>query len=175
MANEEEKKPPMKVSMGGTENADDTTSSEEVVEDVIEAVEEDVIEEEEESYRIEDQEDDAVLFEDGPTFGEIKAWKVQFGKVYVTAFSLDTNIVWRALGRAEYKQIVREMEALAADPMLSQAEANFLNEERIVHQCILFPNFEDISNDESYAGLIPVISQNVMEASGFVALDVREL
>lgn len=134
---------------------------------------------EEEVVREQDLSDDSPQFpdvEDGPTRGEIKRWKDVFTKLYVTTFPGDVKVVWRALRRDEYKQVMREMEALAQRPDVAPSEASFINEERIAEMAILFPEYVAGQNEENQlAGIVSLISQQVMEASGFVSTDIEEL
>ncbi len=128
-----------------------------------------------EATTVEELDDDQQIFEDGPTAGQIKAWKKQFGEVYVTSLSFDKHIVWRVLSRIEYKQLVKKMESLVQAGQVTTAEANMWNEEAISELCILFPSYDKRALTEDMAGLPSLISQEVLEASGFVALEVRQL
>jgi hypothetical protein len=111
-----------------------------------------------EATTVEELADDVEIFEDGPTAGSVKSWKKMYGEVYVTSISFDKHIVWRVLSRIEYKQL-----------------ANMWNEEAISELCILFPQYDKRALTEDMAGLPSLISQEVLEASGFVALEVRQL
>jgi hypothetical protein len=79
------------------------------------------------------------------------------------------------LSRLEYKQLVKKMEQLVSAGQLSTAEANMWNEEAIAEVCVLYPSFDKNSLSKDLAGLPSLISQEVLEASGFVALEVRQL
>jgi hypothetical protein len=135
----------------------------------------DEIEDEEDITSVEDLEDDQEIWSGGPTAGQIKAWKQQYGEVYVTSISFDKHVVWRVLSRLEYKQIVKKMEQMVQSGQLSSAEANMWNEETISELCILFPKLDSKSMNGTMAGLPSLIAQEVLEASGFVALEVRQL
>lgn len=128
-----------------------------------------------EANSVEELQDDVVIFENGPTAGQIKSWKKEFGEVYVTSISYDKHIVWRVLSRIEYKQLVKKMEQMMQAGQISSAEANMWNEEAIAELCILFPSYDKKALTEEMAGLPSLISQEVLEASGFVALEVRQL
>lgn len=119
--------------------------------------------------------DDVEIFDNGPTAGQIKFWKKEYGEVYVTSISFDKHIVWRVLSRIEYKQLVKKMEQMMQAGQMSSAEANMWNEEAIAELCILFPSYDKRALTEDMAGLPSLISQEVLEASGFVALEVRQL
>lgn len=129
----------------------------------------------EESRAIEDLDDSEEIWEGGPTAGLIKDWKEQYGEVYVTSISYDKHIVWRVLNRIEYKQIVKKMEQLVQGGQLTSAEANMWNEEAITELCVLYPKYDKKSASVVMAGMPSLIAQEVLEASGFVALEVRQL
>lgn len=140
-----------------------------------EASDEDVEIPEEEARQVEDLDDDVVIWEGGPTAGQIKEWKKFHGDVYVTSLSYDKHIVWRTLNRLEYKELVKKMEQLVQGGQLSTAEANLWNEEAITEICILFPQYDKRALGSDMAGLPSLLSQEILEASGFVALEVRQL
>lgn len=127
------------------------------------------------TVQIEDLDDEEQIWEDGPTAGMIKAWKQQHGDVYITSVSFDKHVVWRTLNRLEYKQIVKKMEQMVQAGQLSSAEANMWNEETIAEVCMLFPQLDREGMSSLMAGLPSLIAQEVLEASGFVALEVRQL
>ena len=129
----------------------------------------------EQATTVEELADDQVIFDNGPTAGQVKAWKKQYGEVYVTSISFDKHIIWRVLSRIECKQLVKKMETLMQAGQLSNAEANMWNEEAISELCILFPSYDKQALTGDMAGLPSLISQEVLEASGFVALEVRQL
>lgn len=124
---------------------------------------------------VEDLPDDERIWEDGPTAGDIKKWKSIHGDVYVTSITYDKHIVWRTLTRNEYKQLVKKMEQLVQGGQLSTAEANLWNEESITEICLLFPAYDKMALSNEMAGLPSLLSQEILEASGFVALEVRQL
>jgi len=95
--------------------------------------------------------------------------------VYVTSISYDKHIAWRPLSRLEYKHLVKKMEQLVQSGQLTSSEANLWNEEAIAELCILFPSYDSASMTQEMAGLPSLIAQEVLEASGFVALEVRQL
>ena len=124
---------------------------------------------------VEDLDDSQEIWEMGPTAGMIKEWKQIHGEVYVTSLSFNKHIVWRVLSRFEYKTLVKKMEQLVQAGQLFSAEANIWNEEAISQMCILFPSYDKKALANEMAGLPSLISQEVLEASGFVALEVRQL
>lgn len=124
---------------------------------------------------VDDLDDAEEIWEGGPNAGMIKAWKEQFGEVYVTSISFDKHIVWRVLNRVEYKQIVKKMEQLVQAGQLTSAEANMWNEEAVAEMCMLYPEYDKKTATGIMAGVPSLIAQEVLEASGFVALEVRQL
>lgn len=130
---------------------------------------------EQEPTSVEDLADEEEIWADGPTAGHIKMWKQQYGEVYVTSITYDKHIAWRPLSRIEYKHLVKKMEQLVQSGQLSSSEANLWNEEAIAELCILFPSYDAASMTKEMAGLPSLIAQEVLEASGFVALEVRQL
>jgi hypothetical protein len=142
----------------------------------VEVTEEESVEEElKEVNSVEDLPDEELIWPDGPTAGMIKEWKQEFGDVYVTSITYDKHIAWRTLSRLEYKNLVRKMEQLMEAGQLSSAEANLWNEEAIAEICCLYPAYDRQSIVADLAGLPSLIAQEVLEASGFVALEVRQL
>lgn len=117
------------------------------------------------------------LWDGGPTLAQIEEWKKQFGEngVFVTSLTPDYHVVWRVLTRFEYRRLVKNLEQAVNSGTMSQAEANLNNEEAITELCSLFPPFSRQSGQGIMAGLPSVIAQEVMEASGFVAQEVRQL
>jgi len=129
----------------------------------------------EDAVMIEDLDDSEELWDGGPNAGMVKEWKEQYGEIYVTSVSYDHHIIWRVLNRMEYKQIVKKMEQLVESGKLSSAEANMWNEEVVAKTCILYPTIENGDVSNLMAGVPSLIAQEVLEASGFVALEVRQL
>ena len=146
-------------------------SEEEVADEAIQ----DVVADEETPLGVEDLPDDELIWPGGPTAGQIKLWKQEYGDVYVTSITYDKHIAWRTLNRLEYKNLVKKMEQLVQAGQLTQTEANLWNEEAITEICILYPAYDKQSLVAEMAGLPSLISQEVLEASGFLALEVRQL
>jgi hypothetical protein len=130
---------------------------------------------EEYGMTVEDLDPTEELWPGGPTAGKIIEWKEQFGDVYVTSITMDQHIVWRTMNRFEYKNHVKNIEKLGQANQISQADISMLNEELIAEMCILFPKFDRSELNGELAGVPSIIAQEVMEASGFVALEVRQL
>lgn len=162
-----------KVSISSNPEMAQQMNVDEAVTIVAEPVEE--IPVEEQSKSVEDLDDAQEIWEGGPTAGEIKRWKEVYGDIYVTSLSFDKHIVWRVLSRLEYKNLVKKMEQLVQAGQLSSAEANMWNEEAIAELCMLYPEYDRNNTAGVMAGVPSLISQEVLEASGFVALEVRQL
>lgn len=157
-----------KASMDADEKVEET-APEEAVES--EAPEDENEEQEWDSYSMDP---DEVLYEGGPTFAEINAWKDQYGDVYVTDF-MGKYYVWRTLNRHEYRSLVRKLEEAVQNGKISQGEATMNNEEDIAELCIIHPKYSRIEGANHLAGVASTIAQQVMEASAFQASDVRLL
>lgn len=115
------------------------------------------------------------LWEGGPSKDDIDSWKKTYGDVYLTEVGDQKYIVWRTLNRKEYRVLVSTLEQEVASQRVSQAEANLNNEEAIALQCILTPKLSAKDLEGDMAGIPSLISQQVMEASGFVSTQVRQL
>jgi len=124
---------------------------------------------------VEDLDPKEELWPGGPTAARIIEWKQQYGDVYVTSITMDQHIIWRTMNRFEYKNHVKNIEKLGQSNQISQADISMLNEELIAEMCILFPKFDRNDLNSELAGVPSIIAQEVMEASGFVALEVRQL
>jgi hypothetical protein len=181
-----------KVSMGDSVAEPEETLAE-VTEEVSEVAEEAVVteegqgnfiievldmdEESEEEYglAVEDLDPKEELWPGGPTAGDIVAWKAEYGDVYVTSITMDQHIIWRTMNRSEYKTHVKNIEKIGQNNQISQADVSMLNEELIAEMCIIYPKFDRAKLNGELAGVPSIIAQEVMEASGFVALEVRQL
>lgn len=123
----------------------------------------------------EDLAPETILFEGGPTAGDIVEWKKQYGRVYITEISFDEYIIWRTINRREYKELVRSINHLMENSQVSEVELNMYNEEAICQMCILFPALTDEEFDNQLAGMPAIISQQILEQSGFRPIDTRGL
>ncbi len=115
------------------------------------------------------------LWPDGPTVGQVLEWRNQHKVVVITCLTatLDEPIMWRRILRHEYRNIVRQVEDLLAAGEISQAEVQMIQEELVTQVATLFPVIENFDNEP--AGMPAMISQQVLESSGFVSFDSREL
>ena len=164
-----------KVVISADEDTIEELNLEEVATSEIPSMLDDQIDEELAPQSVEDLDDAEEIWDNGPTAGMIKAWKALHGDVYVTSLTFEKHVVWRTLARSEYKQLVKKMEQLVQAGQLSTAEANLWNEEAITEICLLFPDYTKVSMAEDMAGIPSLLSQEILEASGFVALEVRQL
>jgi hypothetical protein len=115
------------------------------------------------------------VWPDGPTVGQTLAWKEEFGEVYTTSLTMDFHVMWRPINRMEYKRHVKQMEQLSQSGKLSPVELNMYQEEALTEMCVLFPAYSRSDMSNELAGMPSIIAQQVMEASGFTALEVRQL
>lgn len=160
-----------------TENSDDSPSETETKDVTNDVVEVNVLDVEsptrvDNNVGLEDFDDSEELWDGGPTMGDLRNWRESYGKIYITAINVDEGVVWRTLKRSEYREHVRYIEGLQED--MSSVDLGMVNEEVIAHRVILYPEY-DTSFDDAPAGVPSLIAQQVMESSGFVALDVREI
>jgi hypothetical protein len=164
-----------KVVISADEDTIEELNLEEVATSEIPSMLDELIDDEASPQSVEDLDDAEEIWDNGPTAGMIKEWKSLHGDVYVTSLTFDKHVVWRTLARSEYKQLVKKMEQLVQAGQLSTAEANLWNEEAITEICLLFPDYTKVSMADDMAGIPSLISQEILEASGFVALEVRQL
>jgi hypothetical protein len=133
-------------------------------------------EEELEDFEPDDSEE---LWEDGPTFGDLKGWKAQYGEenVFVSLInpSLNKYCIWRTLDRHEYRQLVKKLEDTINAGQISETEATMNNEEDIAQICVIYPPYNKNDRKGTSAGFPKLISNDVMEQSGFVEVEVRQL
>jgi hypothetical protein len=120
---------------------------------------------------------DDEIWDGGPTMAVINQWKDQHGdgNIYVTAVTPTLNVVWRTLTRFEYRRLVKGIEQAVSTGQVSQAEASLNQEEQVCELCMLYPQATRQLLSGELAGLPSLIAQEVMQASGFEALEVRQL
>jgi hypothetical protein len=123
----------------------------------------------------EDLDPDMVLFEGGPTAGEIVNWKQHHKRVYITEISFDEYVIWRTINRGEYKNLVKTINQIMESGQVSEVELNMYNEEAICKLCVLFPILDNDAWDNQLAGMPSIISQQILEQSGFRPIDTRGL
>lgn len=95
----------------------------------------------------------------GPSRQEVEEWKERHeGHVYFTPFDGDV-FVWRVLTRPEYREIIGDKTLTALD-----------REEYFTEKCVLYPrNFSIEKIKKSRAGIASLLSEMIMDKSGFVA------
>lgn len=94
----------------------------------------------------------------GPSRMEVEEWKERHGNVYFTPYDNEVYI-WRVLRRPEYREIIRDTTLNALD-----------REELFTEKCVLYPrNFNLEMIKKSRAGVASLLSEMIMEKSGFVA------
>ena len=94
----------------------------------------------------------------GPSRMEVEEWKERHGNVYFTPYDSEVYI-WRVLRRPEYREIIRDTTLNALD-----------REELFTEKCVLYPrNFNLETIKKSRAGVASLLSEMIMEKSGFVA------
>jgi hypothetical protein len=123
----------------------------------------------------EDLPEDAIIFEGGPTAGQIVEWKKEYGDVYITEISYDRYVVWRTIYRGEYKNLVQQINQMMDSGKFNEIEINMFNEETICGLCVLFPQYTQEELDKELAGMPSIISQMILENSGFRPIDTRQL
>ncbi|EOO44552.1 hypothetical protein [Bacillus cereus] len=105
-----------------------------------------------------EEEWNAPVVKNGPTRCEIEEWKERYGGIYFTPFEGEP-FVWRTLSRPEYREIIRDQTLTALD-----------REEMFTEKCVLFPrNFTIEKMLKSRAGIPSLLSEMIMDKSGFVA------
>lgn len=123
----------------------------------------------------EDLPPETALFDGGPTAGEVVEWKQEYGHVYVTEISFDEYVIWRTIDRGEYRNLVRTINNIMESGKVSEVELNMYNEELICKMGILYPQLSDEDFDKQLAGMPSIISQQILEQSGFRPIDTRGL
>jgi hypothetical protein len=114
------------------------------------------------------------VWAEGPLAGDMVKWLDAYKeKVFVTSIDFDEHVTWRPLKRSEYAKISGQIEEAVGQ--ISESEATMLNEELICQVCVLWPDYKNIDFDDLLAGIPTLISQQILEQSGFTALSVREM
>lgn len=98
------------------------------------------------------------VIHEGPSRKEVEGWKSRYTHVYFTPFDGEVY-VWRTLQRPEYREIIRDATLTALD-----------REEMFTEKCVLFPyDFSLEKIKKSRAGIASLLSEMIMDKSGFVA------
>ena len=95
----------------------------------------------------------------GPTRREVEGWKERYeGRIFFIPFDGDA-FVFRSLSRPEYREIIRDTTLTALD-----------REELFTEKCVIFPyDFSLEKIKKSRAGIASLLSEMIMDKSGFVA------
>lgn len=127
------------------------------------------------SLELEDLDPEEEFWPGGPKSGLLQEWKKRYGDIYVTAVTDNQFVVWRAITRPEYREYMERVEEISQSGQVSQSQIQMMVEETISELCMLYPTYADAMANQSLAGLPGTISQQCLEASGFVALETRRL
>lgn len=101
----------------------------------------------------------ALLFPGGPTLDQVEDWRSRFKDIFLTEFEEGDVIIWRALIRKEYKDIMK-----------IQGADNYYKEERICEKVVLWPEkYGFMQMAQGKAGIPTLVAELVMEKSGFQA------
>lgn len=170
----------VKVSMGSEEPKDEEIK--EVDEpNVNEPVEDEVdLDDSEPDYEssgatLDDYPDDEEIWDGGPTVGQAKEWKAAYGRIVVGALDNGDRYMIRPLNRTEYKNHIIAQERARSEGNLQAAET-LATEEAIALIGLLYPPMDERQiRTWGLAGLPTLISQQILEISGFVAAQTIEL
>lgn len=126
---------------------------------------------------LEDYPDDEEIWPEGPTVGDAKAWKAEYGRIVVGTMDNGEHYIIRPLNRAEYRNHVIALEKTRnAMGNTSQTLETLATEEAITRIALLYPNMDDQKiKNTGLAGLPTLASQQILEISGFVAVETTEL
>lgn len=165
-----------------SEFKDEEETEQESVEELIESANLEIEEadfqdiyEPEDGMQVEDLDPDTEIWPGGPTAAHIIKWKKQYGDVFVSSFTPDMHVVWRTLNRFEYRNHMKRIEQMGRSGQMAESEAALINEEALCEVCVLYPNLNSETLMGEMAGLPSALAQDILEASGFVALEVRKL
>jgi len=130
---------------------------------------------EDEEYDSRKMDPEQELWPGGPNFAQVNEWKDKYGEVYVTSITPNDHIVWRTITRFEYRRLVKNLEQALSTGQVTQGEANLDNEESMAELCIIYPPYNRTANTGVMGGIASTISQQIMDASGFTSMEVRQL
>lgn len=103
---------------------------------------------------------------------QLDAWKLQYGDLYRTHLN-NNSFIWHKVRRKDYI-------ALMTDPEISAIENQelriFFRQEKIMKQCVLYPDMETLENlIENNAGIAGNISDEIMMVSGFRPVSTEQI
>lgn len=96
-----------------------------------------------------------------PLISALEAWKKRWGNIHISKVSNERNeyYIWRTLRRHEYKEI-------NVGDALSDSEST---NELLVEKCLLFPDYNFAFRNQTDAGIITTLGQQISYKSGFVS------
>lgn len=124
---------------------------------------------------LEEADPNAELWDGGPTVADAVAFKAEYGDIYVTTVTYDKYVLWKTLNRGEYRRVISTLEDMTNAGEASPAELSLYQEELICELCMLSPKMSVGDFEGGLAGLPSLLSQQILESSGFNALDTRGL
>lgn len=95
-----------------------------------------------------------------PLVSSLEAWKKRWGNIHISKVSSERNeyYIWRTLRRYEYKEI--NVGNALDDPESTN--------ELLVEKCLLFPDYNFAFRNQTDAGIITTLGQQISYKSGFV-------
>lgn len=102
-----------------------------------------------------------VYGDDAPMISTLEAWKKKWDHIHVSRIGADRKeyYIWRTLRRYEYKEMAK------GGAMEDQDSAN----ELLVEKCLLYPIYDFTFRQQSEAGVITTLGQQISYRSGFVS------
>lgn len=111
---------------------------------------------EKKDVKTEETQKNSGIFVGGLTQEMVDKWKGEYGQVFATPYD-DVTFVWRTISRSEYKQHIARIR-------------DWLDrEEEVCEVAVLWPKNFNFKDGEAKAGYAALISENILDASGFVA------
>lgn len=171
----------MNVTMGeGPQEVVEEVKAEEVTapieqESVVELSEEPIDDTPPGGFTLDDFDESEEIWEGGPTVGQTKEWKKLYGRIVVGTLDNGDHYMIRPMNRFEYKNHVAKIENLSNAGTASNAQVTMTNEEGIATIGLLYPSIQAVLGNGGLAGLPTLLSQQIMEISGFMAIETREL
>ena len=103
---------------------------------------------------------------------QLDAWKLQYGDLYRT--NLNSNsFIWHKVRRKDYIDLMTDPEISAIE---NQELRIFFRQEKIMKQCVLYPDMETLENlIENNAGIAGNISDEIMMVSGFRPVSTEQI
>lgn len=124
-----------------------------------------------------DYDDEEELYPDGPTVGQAKLWKEQYGRIAAITMDNGDRYMIRPISRLEYTRYALSLEKTSsASGNASQTQVSLSTEESIASIGLLYPQMSEIELKTSApGGLATLLSQQIMQISSFVAVEAVEL